>query len=122
MVAAWRRASWTRPGIRSPSHPRGRRKNRPRTMPAAVAASSQWTDDTGVRQPGGEVHAWLPGQNQTLCGLALSRSALRRFPHVPFDFGATDVLTAADRIGWICPRCQAATRERPRRDRTFRRP
>jgi hypothetical protein len=89
---------------------------------AAVAASGEWTDPTGVRQPAGEVHAWRPGQNQTVCALALSRSSLRRFPHVPFDFAATDVLTEQDQIGRICPRCVAATRGRPRRSRIFRRP
>jgi hypothetical protein len=89
---------------------------------AAVAASAQHTDRSGVRHPGGEVHAWRPGRNETVCGLALSRSALRRFPHVPFDFHATDVLTEADPIGWICPRCVAATRDRPRRSDVFRRP
>jgi hypothetical protein len=89
---------------------------------AAVAASAEWTDDSGVRQPGGEVHAWRPGHNETVCGLALSRSRLRRFPHVPFDFRATDVLTEADQVGWICPRCVAATRSRPRRSTVFRRP
>jgi hypothetical protein len=88
----------------------------------AVAASSEWVDELGVRQPGGEVHAWSPGQNQTVCGLALHRSALRRFPSVPFDFGPADALTAADRIGRICPRCRAAVRGRPRRRREFRRP
>jgi hypothetical protein len=91
-------------------------------MPAAVAASGEWTDPDGVRQPGGDVHAWHPGQNATLCGLALSRSALRRFPHIPFDFRASDALTRADPIGRICPRCLAATRPRPRRNHVFRRP
>ena len=91
-------------------------------MPASVAASDEWVDDTGVRRPGGDVHAWRPGQNQTICGLALSRSALRRFPHETFDYRGSDTLTAADPIGHICPRCLAATRGRPRRDRTFRRP
>jgi hypothetical protein len=89
---------------------------------AAVAASNQWIDETGTRQPGGEVHAWRPGHNQTTCGLPLSRTPLRRFPHVPFDFGPADVLTEADEIGWICPRCLAATRSRPRRSPIFRRP
>ena len=89
---------------------------------ASVAASSQWVDGEGVRQPGGEVHAWEQGYNQTLCGHALARSHLHRFPHVPFDFRASDVLTRADQIGWICPRCVAATRRRPRRDTAFRRP
>ncbi|WP_353902541.1 hypothetical protein ABUL04_26270 [Micromonospora harpali] len=51
----------------------------------AVAASSEETGPDGVRRPGGEAHAWLPGQNQTLCGLPLSRTRLRRFPHVRFD-------------------------------------
>jgi hypothetical protein len=89
---------------------------------AAVAASSEWFDGSGVRQPAGEAHAWQPGRNETVCGLALSRSRLRRFPHVPFDFRATDVLTGEDQVGWICPRCLAATASRPRRDRVFRRP
>jgi hypothetical protein len=93
-----------------------------KSMPAAVAASSEWTDETGVRQPAGDVHAWQAGHNQTLCGLPLRRTALRRFPHVPFDFQRTDVLTDADPIGRICPRCVAATRGRPRRGREFRRP
>jgi len=91
-------------------------------MPAAVAASDEWMDRDGVRQPGGDVHAWQPGHNSTVCGLALSRSALRRFPHVRFDFRASDVLTDTDPIGRICPRCLAATRPRPRRNRVFRRP
>ena len=85
---------------------------------ASVAASSEWVDDNGVRQPGGEAHAWLPGTNQTVCGLALSRSRLRRFPHVPFDFRATDVITPADQVGFICPRCVAATTRRGERSWT----
>ncbi|WP_229398835.1 hypothetical protein [Micromonospora okii] len=75
----------------------------------AVAASSEETGPDGVRQPGGEVHAWLPGQNQTLCGVPLSRARLRRFPHVRFDYSSTDVLTEADAVGHVCPRCLAAT-------------
>ncbi|KIR64612.1 hypothetical protein [Micromonospora haikouensis] len=75
----------------------------------AVAASSEETGPDGVRRPGGEVHAWLPGQNQTLCGLPLSRTRLRRFPHVRFDYSSTDVLTEADAVGHVCPRCLAAT-------------
>ncbi|MDW3845266.1 hypothetical protein NMK34_01440 [Micromonospora sp. BRA006-A] len=39
--------------------------HRPRT-PGVVAAGRE------RRRLGGEVHAWLPGQNQTLCGLPLS--------------------------------------------------
>ncbi|MEV4198599.1 hypothetical protein [Micromonospora globbae] len=80
----------------------------------AVAASGEEIGPDGVREPGGEVHAWLPGQNQTVCGLPLSRARLRRFPHVRFDFSSTDVLTDADAIGRICPRCLAATQGRRR--------
>ncbi len=75
-----------------------------------MAASSEVAGADGVRRPGGEVHAWLPGQNQTVCGLPLSRTRLRRFPHVPFDYSATDVLTEADPEGYVCPRCLAATK------------
>ncbi|SCL16588.1 hypothetical protein GA0074694_1680 [Micromonospora inyonensis] len=82
-----------------------------------MAASSEVPGDDGVRHPGGEVHAWLPGQNQTLCGLPLSRTRLRRFPHVPFDYSATDQLTGADPVGWICPRCLAAAGGRGGRHR-----
>ncbi len=83
-----------------------------RKQTAAVAASSGWVDEHGVRQPGGEVHAWLPGTNQTLCGLALSRSRLRGFAHVRFEFAATDVVTPADEVRHICPRCTSATGRR----------
>src|SRR3954464_5251316 len=87
-----------------------------RRAPAAmVAASSDWLHPDGVRQPGGEVHAWAPGTNQTVCGLALSRSRLRRFPHVPFDFQKTDVVTAQDQVRYVCPRCVAATTKRGER-------
>jgi hypothetical protein len=74
-----------------------------------VAASGEWRDPAGTRQPGGEVHGWRPGQNQTVCGLSLSRAALRRFPHLRFDYASTDVLTERDEVRWICPRCVAAT-------------
>ncbi|MCW2638522.1 MAG: hypothetical protein JWP76_828 [Dactylosporangium sp.] len=82
----------------------------------SVASSGEWTDDDGVRQPAGEVHGWIPGTNQTVCGLALSRSRLRRFPHVRWEYVATDVLTGTDQVGWICPRCTAAAGG-PRPDR-----
>jgi hypothetical protein len=90
-----------------------------RVIGAAVAASSETTGADGVRMPAGEVHAWSPGTNQTVCGLPLSRSRLRRFPHVRFDFRATDVLTDQDEVGYICPRCVAATTARDAR--TWRR-
>jgi hypothetical protein len=82
---------------------------------AATAASSEARGSDGVRIPAGEVHAWLPGTNQTVCGLALSRTRLIRFPHVPFEFRASDVLSAEDDIGYICPRCVAATTRRDER-------
>ncbi|GAA0901607.1 hypothetical protein GCM10009557_77580 [Virgisporangium ochraceum] len=87
-----------------------------------MAASGVWIDDSGQRQPGGEAHAWFPGQNQTACGRPLNRARLYGLAHVPFDYRRTDHLDAADRIGWICPRCVAATTPRPRRTRTFHRP
>ena len=86
-----------------------------RVRSAATAASSRVAGPDGVRVPAGVVHAWLPGTNQTVCGLALSRTRLLRFPHVPFDFRATDVLTAEDEVGYICPRCVAATTRRDAR-------
>jgi hypothetical protein len=87
---------------------------RPVKGAATAASSTAWGTD-GVRIPAGEVHAWLSGQNQTVCGLALSRTRLIRFPHVPFDFRASDVLTAEDDIGYLCPRCVAATTRRDER-------
>ncbi|MEU4689237.1 hypothetical protein [Actinoplanes sp. NPDC023714] len=89
-----------------------------RARAASVAASSEFVDDDGVRQPAGEVHAWTPGLNQTLCGLALSRTRLRRFPHVKFDFRGTDVITTEDEVKYICPRCVAATGRRGERSWT----
>jgi hypothetical protein len=91
-----------------------------RVVVASVVASSEFVGDDGVRQPGGEVHAWQPGTNQTVCGLALSRTRLRRFPHVRFDFRSTDVVggNGEDEVGHICPRCVAATGGRARRSWT----
>ena len=55
-----------------------------RQTSAATAAPSTWLDpDDDVRRPAGDAHAWLPGTNQTLCGLALSRARLHRFPTCP---------------------------------------
>ena len=89
-----------------------------RTVVAAVAASGEWVGEDGIRQPAGEAHAWLPGTNQTVCGLALSRTRLRRFPHVRFDYRSTDVVTAADEVKYFCPRCVAATTRRGERSWT----
>lgn len=83
-----------------------------------MAASSRWTDEDGVRRPGGEAHAWEPGTNQTLCGLALSRSQLERFPHVPWS----DVVGGEDdHVRRVCPRCTGATRRGPREKRSWSR-
>jgi hypothetical protein len=78
----------------------------------AVAASSVWVDPDGVRRPAGEVHAWLPGTNQTLCGLALSRSELVRLPHVAWPDVRPESGRHADAVARVCPRCQAATGRR----------
>ncbi|WP_185994313.1 hypothetical protein [Nocardioides campestrisoli] len=75
---------------------------------AAVAATGAWTDPDGYRMPSGEVHAWTPGTNQTLCGLSIHRSELRRFSHVEW----VDVQPAtgrdADQVSDVCRRCAAA--------------
>jgi hypothetical protein len=78
----------------------------------AVAASSEWTDPDGVRRPAGEVHAWTPGTNQTLCGLALSRSRLGRYPHVDWNDILPESGRHADEVRRVCPRCAAGVRPR----------
>jgi hypothetical protein len=83
-----------------------------RSKNANVAASGQWVDPDGVRMPAGEVHAWEPGMNQTLCGLALSRSELRRFPHVTWADVQPGTGRDADEVQRVCPRCAAATGRR----------
>ncbi len=75
---------------------------------AAVAATGKWTDPDGIRAPAGEVHAWLQGTNQTLCGRQVSRDHLLRFPHIQW----VDVQPAtgrdADQVDSVCRRCAAA--------------
>jgi hypothetical protein len=83
-------------------------------MELAVAASSEWTDPDGVRRPGGEVHAWKPGTNQTLCGLALSRSHLGRYPHIGWEDIRPESGHHADEVRRVCPRCNAAASPRRR--------
>ena len=73
-----------------------------------VAATGEWRDEDGQRLPAGEVHAWDPGQNQTACGLALSRSGLTRFSHVGWADVQPDTGGAADEVQAVCPRCAAA--------------
>jgi hypothetical protein len=77
-------------------------------MRASVAATGSWTDPDGFRTPSGEVHAWRPGTNQTLCGLSTKRSRLDQFAHVDW----LDVQPAtgrdADQVAAVCPRCAGA--------------
>ncbi|MGV9994799.1 hypothetical protein [Streptomyces sp. NPDC003374] len=95
----------------------------------AVAASGQWTDEEDGRRrlPAGEVHAWEPGTNQTVCGLSLSRSQLVRFSHVAWTDTFPESGGAADRVRRVCPRCASVAGRRgsdarPRRQRTDPRP
>jgi hypothetical protein len=83
-------------------------------MSYAVAASSTWTDPDGIRRPAGEVHAWVRGTNQTVCGLALSRSQLGRHPHVDWADVLPESGRHADEVRRVCPRCRAAARPRSR--------
>ena len=79
---------------------------------AAVAATAVSVDPDGLRTPDGDVHAWLPGSKQTLCGLSLLRSMLEEFPHVDW----ADVQPApgrdAERVVQVCPLCAAAMEQR----------
>ncbi|GGQ30018.1 hypothetical protein [Streptosporangium pseudovulgare] len=75
----------------------------------SVAASDEWVDENGVRMPAGDAHAWWQGTNQTLCGLALSRSRLRRFAHVPWPDAFPETGGAAEEIRRVCPKCRAAS-------------
>ncbi|HEY0485498.1 MAG TPA: hypothetical protein VGD72_04545 [Mycobacteriales bacterium] len=74
----------------------------------AVAATGEWRDPDGVRLPAGEVHGWLPGTNQTVCGVPLARAELRRFPHVRWSDTFPESGRYADRVQRVCPRCDAA--------------
>ncbi|MFH9659798.1 hypothetical protein [Streptomyces sp. NPDC017256] len=94
-----------------------------------MAASGQWTDEEEGRRrlPAGEVHAWEPGLNQTVCGLALSRSQLVRFSGVAWADTFPESGGAADRVQRVCPRCASVagrrgTDARPRWQRTNPRP
>jgi hypothetical protein len=77
-------------------------------MRYATAASSVERDAQNVSYPAGELHAWLPGQNSTVCGVQLSRGQLRGFAHVPwaeFTAPGTEVGESVE----VCRRCLAAT-------------
>jgi hypothetical protein len=94
----------------------------------AVAASGQWFDEEDNRRlPAGEVHAWEQGMNQTVCGLSLSRSELRRFAHIAWADTFPESGGAADRVQRVCPRCASVAGRRgpdarPRWHRTNPRP
>jgi hypothetical protein len=77
-------------------------------MRASVAATGSWTDPDGFRMPAGAVHAWLPGTNQTLCGLSTKKSQLTRFSHVDWADVQPDTGRDADRVADVCPRCTGA--------------
>ncbi|MCL7426015.1 hypothetical protein ACFVP3_04770 [Streptomyces sp. NPDC057806] len=100
-----------------------------RSKQYAVAASGQWTDEEEGRRrlPAGEVHAWEPGRNETVCGLSLARSWLTRFPHVGWPDTLPESGGAADRVQRVCPRCASVAGRRgadarPRWQRTRPRP
>ncbi|CAL9373218.1 MULTISPECIES: hypothetical protein [unclassified Streptomyces] len=82
----------------------------------AVAASGEWTDEEEGRRrlPAGEVHAWEPGRNETVCGLSLSRSRLARFSHVAWQDVFPESGGAADEVRRVCPRCAAGAGRRGR--------
>jgi hypothetical protein len=79
---------------------------------AAVAATGSWVDPDGFRSPAGETHAWLPGSNQTLCGLSISRSRLLRFSHIDWRDVQPATGRDADRVAEVCPHCAAAMGQR----------
>ena len=92
---------------------------------AQVAATDDALDEDLVRLPAGEVHGWWRGQNQTVCGLSLSRSRLRTFPGLVWADVQPESGGSAELVQAVCPRCRAAiegrtskrrswTRERPR--------
>lgn len=100
-----------------------------RSKSYAVAASGQWSDEEEGRRrlPSGEVHAWEPGRNETVCGLSLSRSRLVRFPHIGWPDTFPESGGAADRVQRLCPRCASVAGRRgpdarPRWQRTNPRP
>lgn len=88
----------------------------------AVAASGQIIDDDGIRRPAGDVHAWMIGTNQSVCGLALSRSGLRRFPHVSWSEVYAVTGGNAEGVQRVCPRCAAAAGSRTEQRWTRRDP
>src|SRR4051794_35054125 len=84
------------------------------TKKYAVAASGRWWDEEDGRWlPAGEVHGWLPGTNQTVCGLALTRSQLVRLSAIDWTETFPESGGAADRVQRVCPRCASVCGRRP---------
>jgi hypothetical protein len=77
--------------------------------PAVAASGEDFDAEDNRRVPAGEVHAWLPGTNQTVCGVPLARAGLRRFAHLAFSDALPESGGAADFVDRVCPRCRAAT-------------
>jgi hypothetical protein len=90
-------------------------------MRANVAATDDWLDPDHVRQPAGEVHGWLRGQNSTVCGLALSRSRLRTFSDVEWPDVQPESGGRADAVQAVCPRCAAGVEGRRSKKRSWTR-
>ncbi|MCW2813369.1 MAG: hypothetical protein JWN84_824 [Nocardioides sp.] len=81
-------------------------------MRASVAATDSWRDPDGIRSPAGEVHAWLPGTNQTLCGTPLRKARLGRFPHIDWRDVQPATGRDADRVASVCRKCAAGMGQR----------
>ena len=79
---------------------------------ASVAATDGWVDPDGFRAPAGEVHAWVPGTNQTVCGVPLHRAGLRRFSHVDWRDAQPATGRDADQVTSVCRRCAAGMGQR----------
>ena len=86
-----------------------------------MAATAARLDPDGARLPAGEVHAWEPGRNETVCGRSLSRSGLVRFAGVRWPDVQPASGGAADFVQLVCPRCTAALTPRRDRGRPWRR-
>jgi hypothetical protein len=92
-----------------------------RLKDAAVAASGTRSDpEDRYRVPAGTVHAWVPGTNQTVCGVPLSRATLSRFPHIQWADAQPATGRDADFVQEVCRRCAAGMGER-RDDKPWKR-
>lgn len=78
---------------------------------ASVAATRTGELD-GERMPAGEVHGWWHGLNETVCGLALSRSGLTRFGALLWRDVQPESGGSADLVQAVCGRCTSALRPR----------